>query len=59
MNLHLDGWDGERNAYRVVRTYTPPKQRHNFAWFVDEEEAKRFIELYRPLGDPDNGSAAK
>lgn len=53
MNLHFDGWDSERGAYRVVRTYTPPMTRHNFAWFVEEAEARRFCRLMAELGDAD------
>jgi hypothetical protein len=49
MKLILRGWDKERGAYQVVREY--PSLSHNFAWFVDEAEAKRFVDLYRYFTD--------
>jgi hypothetical protein len=53
MRLHVDGYDGQRGGYRVVRTYQPRKDKHHFAWFVEEAEAKRFCELAVHLRDAD------
>lgn len=59
MDLHLDGYDGEHGGYLVVRTYRPPMTRHTFAWFVDEAEAKRFIEIYKHFGDVEEDRASR
>jgi hypothetical protein len=59
MRLHVDGWDKERGAYRVVRTYHPRKNKHAFAWFIEETEAERFCDLAVHLRDADEVSAIK
>lgn len=59
MRLHVDGYDGQRGGYRVVRTYHPRKSKHAFAWFVEEAEAERFCELAVHLRDADEVTSIK
>lgn len=59
MKLHMEGWDSVSGSYRVTRSYTPEIGRHNFAWFVEEAEALRCVELYKPLVDAEVATAGK
>jgi hypothetical protein len=59
MRLRVDGYDGQRGGYRVVRTYHPRGLIFEFAWFVDEGEAERFCELAVHLRDADEVTEIK
>jgi hypothetical protein len=59
VRLRVDGYDGQRGGYRVVRTYHPRKSDHAFAWFVDEGEAQRFCEIAVHLRDADEVTGIK